>query len=63
MDNRREGPMRVSCTDCSYLRTVTPNDDESPADVVIRHGREMGHQLSVSPVEPEDTGGKPTSTD
>lgn len=57
MAERQEGPVRIDCTECSFQRTVYPSDDELPADIVVRHGREMGHVLSISPVEPEDVDG------
>ena len=41
----------MECQDCNFTAVVTPNDDRLPADVVVEHGRESGHKLSVRRVE------------
>ena len=42
---------RVECQDCGFSTIVKPGEDRIPADVVVEHGRESGHKLSVGPVE------------
>lgn len=46
--------MRVECTECDFSRVVRDGDGDHPSDIVIDHGRETGHKLSVSSIE---TGG------
>lgn len=38
---------RVECRECCFSADVEPDDDRIPAEVVIAHGRESGHKLSV----------------
>lgn len=40
--------VQVVCTECLF-RTLVDKATEMPADVVIRHGRETGHTLAISP--------------
>ena len=42
---------RVECRECWFSADVAPGDDRSPAEVVIAHGRESGHKLSVTSLE------------
>lgn len=42
---------RVECRECWFATDVGPEDDRSPAEVVIAHGRESGHKLSVTSLE------------
>jgi hypothetical protein len=37
--------------ECLFATDVGPDDDRSPAEVVISHGRASGHELSVTTVE------------
>ena len=37
----------IDCRDCGFRRETTHADDEQPADVIIDHGRDTGHKLSV----------------
>ena len=46
---------RVECTDCPFSRVVDDEDDELPAEVLIEHGRETGHTLTVSPADGSET--------
>lgn len=41
---------RVQCKECQFSTVVDPGDDRDPADIVIEHGKEMGHKLSVKPL-------------
>lgn len=41
------GSVAVSCTECPFSRVVAPDDEVLPADVVVEHGREFGHVVSV----------------
>jgi len=40
--------LKVECTECHFSRTIRPDDDMLPADVVVEHGRETGHTLTFS---------------
>jgi hypothetical protein len=42
----KPGAVRLECNHCHFERVVE-EVDVSPADVVIRHGRETGHKVSV----------------
>ena len=44
-------PARIECRECWFSAAVGPDDDRSPAEVVISHGRESGHKLSVTSLE------------
>lgn len=46
-----EQSARVECQECHFSAVVTEADDRIPADVVIAHGKESGHKLSVTPIE------------
>ena len=48
-EQRREA--RVECQGCNFRAVVAPSDNRLPADVVVEHGRESGHKLSVRRVE------------
>lgn len=48
-----ETAARVVCQDCWFSTVVRPDDDRLPADVVIDHGKESGHKLSVESLEVE----------
>ena len=43
-------PTRVECTECQFSTIVEPGGDREPTDIVIEHGKEMGHKLSVKPL-------------
>lgn len=40
----------IECQDCAFSKTVHPDDGTLPADVVVEHGRETGHKLSVGAI-------------
>lgn len=42
---------RVECQECDFTTIVSDDDDRIPADVVIAHGKESGHKLSVTTIE------------
>ncbi|USZ68216.1 hypothetical protein NGM10_00385 [Halorussus salilacus] len=42
--------LRVSCRDCSFEQVVDACGDTKPADVLVEHGQQTGHTLSVSKV-------------
>lgn len=48
-DDRQK--IRVDCTECPFSKIVDPDDDELPADVVVEHGQQTGHKLSIDPIE------------
>lgn len=51
--------MEVDCTDCPFSKIIPLDGEVIPAEVVIEHGQEYGHKLSVNPIEElpnEDTG-------
>lgn len=37
----------IDCQECGFSKTVRPEDGTLPADVVVEHGKETGHKLSV----------------
>lgn len=41
----------VDCRECTFSKTVPPEDGTLPSDVVVEHGRETGHKLAVGPIE------------
>lgn len=44
----------VDCDECPFSQVVPTDGDVSPAEVVVEHGKERGHTLSMEPVdEPE----------
>lgn len=45
------GVTSVDCTECPFSRTVSPDDDLVPAEVVIEHGKQTGHLLRVGSPE------------
>lgn len=40
--------MEVRCTDCGFTRVVAPDDDRVPPDVLVEHGEETGHSLTLT---------------
>lgn len=46
-----EESVRVECRECTFTAVVTESDDRVPAEVVIAHGKESGHKLSVTTIE------------
>lgn len=38
----------VDCQDCLFAAQVAPDDEVAPADLLIDHGRETGHKLTVT---------------
>ena len=42
----KPGTVRLECKECQFERVVE-REEETPADVVIRHGRNTGHKVSV----------------
>lgn len=45
--------MLIECSECQFLRIISPDDDELPAEIVIEHGKKTGHTLSTEPVDDE----------
>jgi len=43
--------MKVECTECTFSEIVCEDDDVLPADVIIEHGRDTGHKLSISDLD------------
>lgn len=37
----------VECQECLYSEVVEPDDELTPGEAVIEHGRETGHKLRV----------------
>lgn len=46
-----EVQVRVTCTACSFEEVLRRGGDRSPTDVIIDHGRDTGHTLSVTTLE------------
>lgn len=44
----RPDRMVVECQECDFEETVLVDGDSLPADVLRKHARDTGHQLSVS---------------
>ncbi|MDS0281113.1 hypothetical protein [Haloarcula onubensis] len=44
-------PMKVDCTECPYSRIVAADSDRLPADLVVEHGQETGHKLTIETLE------------
>lgn len=49
MELNVEETIRVACQECPYSEVVEPDDELSPGETVIEHGRETGHKLHVEP--------------
>lgn len=49
MELNVEETIRVECQECLYSEVVEPDDELSPGEAVIEHGRETGHKLHVEP--------------
>ena len=44
--------MRVECTECPFSEIVEVDEgEELPHEVVVEHGSETGHTLSLDPIE------------
>lgn len=41
----------IKCEECGFRREFGPDDDGLPADVVVSHGQETGHRLTVDEAE------------
>lgn len=48
MGDGQSGPIRIECTECQFARTVSPDEDVLPADVIVEHGDETGHTLNAT---------------
>lgn len=51
-DEVQQQQIRITCTECTYAQVVEPGGDQ-PATLIIDHGRDTGHTLTV-----EETGSK-----
>ena len=49
-------PTKVTCTECPFSRVVAPDDDILPAEVILEHGRETDHKLTMTELDNEDDG-------
>ena len=56
MTETTERRVELDCTECHFSRVVTIDGDELPAEVVVRHGEETGHHVSVRELPTEDDG-------
>lgn len=45
----------IDCTDCWFSKRMNGSSEDSPAEVVIRHGRRHGHQLNVTSLDPSES--------
>lgn len=43
--------LRVDCDDCPFSKVVPTDADVQPAEIVVEHGQERGHTLSIEPVD------------
>lgn len=46
-----QGRVKVQCQACAFSQVVTPEDDETPAELIIEHGRETGHTLAITLID------------
>lgn len=37
----------IDCQECGFRKETSHGDDEPPSDVIITHGRNTGHKVSV----------------
>ena len=49
--NLDEVQVRVTCTTCAFEEILRRGTDRSPTDVIIAHGRDTGHALSVTSID------------
>lgn len=42
-----EPQLLIECTECGFRRTASHDAEESPADVIIDHGRDTGHTVTL----------------
>lgn len=47
--NGQRQQMRIACTDCTYLQVIEKGSDQ-PAKLIIDHGRDTGHTLTVEEI-------------
>lgn len=47
----RDKVIIIDCRDCQFNRRINPEDDESPPDIVLRHGRRYGHTMNIDAIE------------
>lgn len=40
--------MRVDCRDCPYSVVASPRSDRTPSELVVEHGADTGHTLSLT---------------
>jgi hypothetical protein len=43
--------VRIDCTNCHFSAVVSDEDEVTPADVLVDHGREHGHTLDICTVD------------
>lgn len=46
--------VRVSCSACDFERVVPRGEAPMPTDVIVSHGRETGHTLTVTTLDASD---------
>lgn len=42
-----EDHVRVNCRECGFSRVIGPDEGILPADILIEHGQETGHTLTI----------------
>lgn len=46
--------MELDCNDCSFCEVVRPEDDILPWEIVVEHGDDTGHSLSLTVLDGDD---------
>jgi hypothetical protein len=44
--------VRLDCTTCHFDRVVDPDTDGPPYELVVEHGRETGHTVAITRLDP-----------
>lgn len=52
MTENTESRIELECTECHYSKVVEHGGEKAPPEYVKEHGRETGHVVSVTRVEP-----------
>ena len=45
----------LDCTTCHFSRVVDPDTDGPPYKLVVEHGKETGHTVSITRLGPSET--------
>ncbi|SEP27084.1 hypothetical protein SAMN04487948_1309 [Halogranum amylolyticum] len=48
MAGKSQSTMEVTCNKCAFTQVVNPGDEVLPSEVVVEHGKQTGHKLTVA---------------